>query len=104
MNNFYRHHVFFCLNVREDGAPCCTNKGSQTAFEHMKARVKMLNLRGAGQVRVNQAGCFDRCTQGPLLVIYPDAVWYTYANTADIDEIITSHLQNNILVERLLVK
>jgi (2Fe-2S) ferredoxin len=54
-------------------------------------------------VRVNRAGCFDRCGEGPLLVVYPQAIWYTFVDNDDIDEIIDSHLLNNKVVERLLV-
>ena len=43
----------------------------------MKQKIKKLNLRGKGLVRINRSGCLDRCASGPLLVIYPDAVWYT---------------------------
>ena len=52
-------------------------------------------------MRVNQAGCLDRCAGGPVLVVYPEAVWYTYVDKQDIDEIISSHLQQGKLVERL---
>jgi (2Fe-2S) ferredoxin len=50
---------------------------------------------------VNRAGCFDRCSEGPLLVVYPEAVWYTFVDQEDIDEIIASHLQQGKIVERL---
>lgn len=69
----------------------------------MKAQVKKLDLRGKGKVRVNRAGCFDRCGEGPLLVVYPEAVWYTFIDNDDIDEIIESHLQHGKVVERLIV-
>ncbi len=100
--NYYQHHVFFCLNTREDGAACCTDYGAEAAFNHMKARVKKLNLNGEGKVRINRAGCFDRCGEGPLLVIYPQAVWYRFVDTDDIDEIIDAHLIGGKTVERLL--
>lgn len=100
--NYYQHHVFFCLNTREDGAACCTDYAAEAAFNHMKARVKKLNLNGEGKVRINRAGCFDRCGEGPLLVIYPQAVWYRFVDTDDIDEIIDSHLIGGKTVERLL--
>ena len=60
-----------------------------------------MGLNGAGGVRVNQAGCLDRCAGGPVLVVYPEAVWYTYVDKQDIDEIISSHLQHGKVVERL---
>ncbi len=100
--NYYQHHVFFCLNVRDDGAACCTDKGSEAAFDYMKSRVKALNLNGKNKVRINRAGCFDRCAEGPLMVIYPQAIWYTFVDTDDLDEIIESHLLQGKVVERLL--
>jgi (2Fe-2S) ferredoxin len=45
-------------------------------------------------VRVNKAGCLDRCAGGPVAVVYPEAVWYTYRGRQDIDEIVESHLKN----------
>jgi (2Fe-2S) ferredoxin len=103
MTNYYHHHVFFCLNQREDGAACCADNGAIAAFDYMKARVKKLNLNGKSKVRINRAGCFDRCGEGPLLVIYPQAIWYTFVDNEDIDEIIESHLINGKIVERLVI-
>lgn len=99
---YYAHHVFFCLNQRENGEDCCMNKGAEAAFDYMKSRVKKLGLNGEGKVRINRAGCLDRCNQGPLLVVYPQAIWYTFVDNADIDEIIESHLQQGKIVERLI--
>lgn len=69
--------------------------------DYAKGRVKELGLSGPGKVRVNQAGCLDRCEEGPCLVVYPDAVWYTYVDRSDIDEIIEEHVKNGRIVERL---
>jgi len=52
-------------------------------------------------VRVNKAGCLDRCEHGPVIVVYPEAVWYTYVDREDIDEIVESHLRDGHPVERL---
>lgn len=103
MTNFYKHHVFFCLNQRPNGEACCQDKGAEAAFDHMKARVKKLGLSGEGKVRINRSGCLDRCDKGPLMVIYPQAVWYTFVDNDDINEIVESHLVNNQVVKRLLV-
>lgn len=103
MENYYQYHVFFCLNQRENGEDCCANKGAEAAFDYMKAKVKKLGLAGADKVRINRAGCLDRCGEGPVMVVYPQAVWYTYVDNEDIDEIIESHLQNGKVVERLVV-
>ena len=79
------------------------NKGAEAAFDHMKARVKKLGLNGEGKVRINRSGCLDRCELGPLMVVYPQAVWYTFVDNDDIDEIIESHLVNGKVVDRLVV-
>ena len=79
------------------------NLDAESAFNHMKARVKKLGISGEGKVRINRAGCLDRCGQGPVLVIYPQAIWYTFVDNADIDEIIDSHLLQGKVVERLVV-
>jgi (2Fe-2S) ferredoxin len=71
--------------------------------DYAKKRVKELGLAGPGSARVNQAGCMDRCEEGPVLVVYPEAVWYTYVDRADVDEIIEEHLRNGRIVERLRI-
>lgn len=103
MTNHFKHHVFFCLNQRDKGEDCCMNKGAEEAFEYMKSKVKKLKLNGAGSVRINRAGCLDRCGEGPLMVVYPEAVWYTFIDQEDLDEIIESHLVNGKVVKRLVI-
>ncbi len=71
--------------------------------DYAKESVKALKLSGPGKVRINTAGCLDRCDEGPVIVIYPEAVWYTYVDKEDIDEIISEHLQNGRIVERLRI-
>ena len=99
--SYYERHIFFCLNQRENGQACCADNGAQQAFDRCKAQVKAQGLAGPGQVRVNKAGCLDRCAGGPIAVVYPEAVWYTYVDESDIDEIVSSHLRDGVVVERL---
>lgn len=98
---YFKHHVFFCQNQREPGESCCNNLGATEMQTYAKDRIKSLKLNGAGKVRINKAGCLDRCGKGPVLVVYPDAVWYQYHNQQDIDDIIDQHLVNGQIVERL---
>lgn len=98
--SYYRYHVFFCTNHREEGG-CCASFHAQEMRDYAKEKVKKLGLAGKGGVRVNTAGCMDRCAEGPVLVVYPEAVWYTYVDKDDIDEIISEHLQHGRVVERL---
>ncbi|MDD0811270.1 (2Fe-2S) ferredoxin domain-containing protein [Curvibacter sp. RS43] len=100
--SYYERHVFFCLNERSNGEDSCANHRAQEGFERCKAQVKAAGLAGPGKVRVNKAGCLDRCAGGPVAVVYPEAVWYTYVDASDIDEIVESHLKNGQVVERLL--
>jgi len=100
---YYRHHLFFCTNSRDDGSQCCADYNAQEARDYVKRRCKELGIHGAGQVRVNNAGCLDRCGLGPVLVVYPEATWYSYVDREDLDEIIQSHLLKGVPVERLLL-
>ena len=99
---YFKRHIFFCLNERSNGENCCAQHNAQAAFDHCKQRIKALGLSGPGQVRVNKAGCLDRCSGGPVAVVYPEGTWYTYVDSGDIDEIVERHLKNGEVVERLL--
>lgn len=101
-SQYYQRHIFFCLNERANGENCCAHHGAQQAFERCKMLVKEQGLTGPGKVRVNKAGCLDRCAGGPIAVVYPEGTWYTYVDESDIDEIVESHLKNGQVVERLL--
>ena len=101
--SYYKHHVFFCVNRREDGSACCNQHDAEGVRGYAKDRIKALNLNGQGKVRINLAGCLDRCEEGPIIVIYPDETWYTYIDKDDIDEIIDEHLIKGNIVERLKI-
>lgn len=100
---YYKYHVFFCTNERDDGSACCANHKARAVRDYAKAKIKELALSGKGSVRINLAGCLDRCDEGPVLVIYPEGTWYTYVDQEDIDEIIESHIKKGNKVERLLI-
>ena len=99
----FKHHVFFCCNQREPGATCCNNHGASAMKDYAKDRIAALGLKGPGKVRINSAGCLDRCDSGPVLVVYPQGVWYTYIDQTDIDEIIDEHLLHARIVARLIL-
>ena len=104
--SYYRHHVFFCCNQRDPASgrkSCNASGGAAQVRDYAKQRVKELELAGEGKVRVNQAGCLDRCEEGPCIVVYPEGVWYTYVDKADIDEIVEEHLEHGRIVERLRI-
>lgn len=99
-DSFYDCHVFCCINERAPGHPrgCCADKGGVELRDYMKKKGKALRIR---KLRVNQAGCLDRCELGPTMVIYPGGTWYHYRTEADVDEILERHVQKGEIVERL---
>ena len=100
----YQYHVFFCLNQREPGErQSCNSCGADKMWAYAKERVKALGLNGDGKVRINKAGCLERCEEGPVIVIYPEETWYSYIDQDDIDEIVNEHLLHGRIVERLLI-
>ncbi|MEE9494014.1 MAG: (2Fe-2S) ferredoxin domain-containing protein [Gammaproteobacteria bacterium] len=101
--SYFKYHVFFCTNQREDDRECCQRFASTEMRDYAKQRCKALRLQGKGGVRINTAGCLDRCQEGPVLVVYPEEVWYTYIDSEDIDEIIQKHLIEDEPVKRLII-
>ena len=88
---YYKRHVFFCVNQREDEA-CCQDHDARAMRDYAKKRCQELGIHGAGQTRINQSGCLDRCAEGPIVVVYPEGIWYRYRSRADVDRIIDQHL------------
>ena len=98
--SYYQHHLFFCTNQRENGESCCQQHGAQAMRDYLKDRAKAVGLQN---VRINSAGCLGRCDDGPVIVVYPEGTWYTYIDESDLDDILSEHLQNGRVVERLKV-
>ena len=101
--SYYTYHVFFCTNLRADGSECCQRFDASALRDYAKQRCKELGLAGEGGVRINTAGCLDRCAEGPVMVVYPEAVWYSYVDREDVDEILEKHLGNGQIVTRLRI-
>lgn len=99
---YFEAHLFVCTNRRMEGHKrgSCAAAGSEKLKDYMKARAKEMGLKG---IRVNTAGCLDRCEFGPAVVIYPEGVWYRAENTADIDEILQTHVREHGRVARLML-
>lgn len=99
---YFTAHVFCCTNRRPDGHPrgSCAARGSETLRDYMKVRAKELGIAG---VRINSAGCLDRCELGTTVVIYPEGVWYTVQSRDDVDEILAAHLVAGGRADRLML-
>jgi (2Fe-2S) ferredoxin len=100
---FYERHIFMCTNVRPEGHPrgCCAAGGSEKLRGYLREKARQMGIEN---IRGNAAGCLDRCELGPNMVIYPEGVWYHYETTADIDEILETHVKNGGRVERLMLQ
>ncbi|HEC91198.1 MAG TPA: (2Fe-2S) ferredoxin domain-containing protein [Alphaproteobacteria bacterium] len=99
---YYRLHVFCCTNRRPDGHKrgSCAAKGSESLRDYLKARARELGLT---DVRINSAGCMDRCELGPTVVVYPEGVWYRCRTRDDMDAVLTKHLRDGGRVVRLML-
>lgn len=99
----YQTHIFCCENTRAPDHPrsCCAARGSIELRNYMKARSKELSIEN---IRINGAGCLERCELGPALVIYPEGTWYHYETKADIDEILERHIIKGEKIERLFLE
>lgn len=99
---FYEAHLFVCCNRRPDGhvRGSCAAQGSEKLRDYMKVRAKELGLK---RVRVNLAGCLDRCELGPCVVIYPEGVWYKIGSPADVDAVLEQHVRDGGRVSALLL-
>ena len=99
----FKRHIFVCTNQRSPDDPrgSCSKLGSQALHEVFKQETKRLNLKGI--VRANKAGCLDRCSDGPSVVIYPEGVWYSVKTEADVKEIMERHVMQGEVVTRLVM-
>ncbi len=100
--DFFQHHVFVCTNRRPDGhvRGSCAARGSEKLRDYMKATAKALGLQS---IRINTAGCLDRCERGPCIVIYPEGIWYRVDTPADVDRVLQEHVQAGGRVRDLML-
>jgi (2Fe-2S) ferredoxin len=98
----FRHHVFCCSQNRPPNHPkgSCAARGAQPLWERLSARIQS---RGLTDIGMAATGCLGFCQAGPLMVVYPEGLWYQPQTPEDIDEIVQSHLIDGNPVERLVV-
>lgn len=91
----YDRHVFVCTS----GETCTEQADTETYVKVLRAAVQKAGRQS--DIRINKAGCFSQCGHGPMVVVYPEDVWYAGVKDTDLDEIITSHIIGGAPVERL---
>lgn len=94
-NPVFRKHVFVCVTGKT-----CPGQGSEEVLNALRKEISERGLKK--QIRINKSGCFDQCGNGPMVVVYPDEIWYAHVKPADCKEIVESHLIADKPVKRLL--
>ncbi|MDQ8039537.1 MAG: (2Fe-2S) ferredoxin domain-containing protein [Rickettsiella sp.] len=100
---YYQQHIFLCINERDNNRDCCAKQGSLALLDYLKTKIKTLPKNKEKKIRVNSTSCLGRCKLGPVLVIYPESIWYHCKTQIDIDEIIEKQIINKEIVTRLLL-
>ncbi len=101
--SYYSKHIFICTNQKPAGKQCCANTGGELFFDYLKTSLLEKELHGPGKIRLSKSACLGRCSAGPCIVIYPEAIWYTYNCFKDIDDIVEQYLLKAETVERLII-
>jgi (2Fe-2S) ferredoxin len=99
----FTHHLFVCENRREPGHArgCCDPAAAGSLRSAFKAELKRAGL--AATTRANAAGCLDQCEHGPVVVIYPQAVWYGPVRPEDVPRIVERTLVRGEILDDLLI-
>jgi (2Fe-2S) ferredoxin len=93
--DIYKKHVFVCVSGKT-----CPLQGGQAVFDELRKESKERGLKH--EIRINRSGCLDQCGNGPMVVVYPEGVWYARVSAEDCREIVESHLMDGKPIERLL--
>lgn len=91
----FEKHVFVCVSGK-----VCPGEGAEEVCGALRREIHDRGLKT--RIRINKAGCFDQCGNGPLIVVYPEATWYAHVKVEDVREIVEEHLIGGKPVERLI--
>ena len=99
---FYTNHLFVCTNIKENNNNCCGIHAAAEIVAYAKQKAKQLGLSKESGFRISSSGCMGRCSEGPVLVVYPAGNWYTYKSKEDVDSILDAIAAGTIAHEYLI--
>jgi (2Fe-2S) ferredoxin/SAM-dependent methyltransferase len=98
----FRFHIFVCTQQKPEGNASCSASGSMAVMKDLDREIQE---RGIGNdVQLTTCGCLGLCDEGPIMVVYPEGVWYRRVQPSDVPEIVSKHLVNGKPVDRLVWK
>lgn len=100
--SYYKNHIFICTNQKNENKQCCANNNVCEVIAYAKQQAAILGATKESKLRINSSGCMGRCSEGPVLVVYPKGVWYTYNSKEDIDKILLDTLNDQICKECII--
>lgn len=100
--SYYKNHIFICTNQKDNNKQCCANSNACEMVAYAKQQAALLGITKESKFRVNSSGCMGRCSEGPILAVYPKGDWYTYKSRDDIDNILEAVLNDKVCSENLL--
>ena len=95
----FRFHTFVCMQEKPKDVPCCAASGSAAVLEALNAELSARGLRD--EVQVTTTGCMGTCENGPVIIAYPEGVWYSKVLPEDVHEIVAAHFGGHSIVQRL---
>jgi (2Fe-2S) ferredoxin len=98
-----KYHVFICTSCRPNGIQkgFCHSKGSVDLFGLFSEEIDDRDL--SDDVMITNAGCFGICSKGPVIVVYPEGIWYGNVTEDDIPRIVEEHFGNGNPVKDLII-
>ena len=96
----FRFHVFVCAQQKPEGVQSCPASGSLAVLGALDSEIQARGL--TKDVQLTTCGCMGLCEEGPVMVVYPEGIWYRRVAPSDVPEIVETHLRQNKPVKGLL--